>query len=93
MTLIWYITSSSKSYTTNHQDLLKIVDHLKTDGYLILLSPCFNYVFEITHYHTFFFSDKSLNILSQNLGLIMIETKEFKFDDGEFTIAKIFKKI
>lgn len=75
-----------------YEDLLKMVEHINKGGYLILISSCFEYVIEYTHYHTFFFSDKSLNILAEKLDLEFIDSKKIYFSDGEFTIIKVFKK-
>jgi len=75
-----------------YEDLLKIVECINKQGYLILISPCFEYTIEYTHYHTFFFSDKSLNILSKKLGLELIDSKKIFFQDNQFTIVKVFKK-
>ena len=72
-----------------------ILRHLDDNGRLILLSPCwsFAYCYEWTHYHTFFFSEKSLGILCKKLNIKQITSYKVKKMIGNATIyIKIFVK-
>jgi SAM-dependent methyltransferase len=72
-------------------EIYKIKSLVKTGGYIIFVTSCFEYVYENTHYHTFFFSDKSLDIICKKFNLSLILSKKITFDDGVFTIAKVFR--
>lgn len=77
-------------------DISVILEHLNQNGKLILLSPCwsFAYCYEWTHYHTFFFSEKSLDILCKKLNIIQEKTLKVPKMIGNATIfIKIFSKI
>jgi hypothetical protein len=73
-------------------DLNEIIGHLNDNGTIIFITQCFEYTIEFTHYHTFFFSDKALNIISKKLNLSFIYSNKFHFNDGQWTIVKAFKK-
>jgi hypothetical protein len=75
-----------------YKDLGEIVSLVKSGGHVLFITACFEYCIEFTHYHTFFFNDKSLEHLANKLGLIPIFSKKYTFVNGEFTIAKLFKK-
>jgi len=74
-------------------DLNKLINLLDTDGKLVMISPCWEYCYSCTHYHTFFFIGKSVKYLCDKLKIKEIYSKKFYFDDNEFTIVKIFEKI
>tara|TARA_Y100000389_G_scaffold199441_1_gene237833 strand:+ start:2033 stop:2797 length:765 start_codon:yes stop_codon:yes gene_type:complete len=77
------------------ENLTHILEHLNSDGKLILLSPCwsFAYCYEWTHYHTFFFSEKSLDILCKKLNIEQIASHKVNNMIGKATIyIKIFVK-
>ena len=57
-------------------DIQKILRHLNDDGYLIIMSDCFDeYQIEFTHYHLYFYTGNSFNILCDKLNLDIIESK------------------
>jgi hypothetical protein len=74
-------------------DLLKLLMLINKTGKLVLMSPCWEYSYAFTHYHTFFFIDKSLQYLCNMLGIKEIYSGKIKFDDGDSTIVKIFEKL
>jgi hypothetical protein len=74
------------------EDIRDMISHLNNGGYIVFITQCFEYTIEFTHYHTFFFNDKSLKIIAEKLGLTLIYSNKFYFSDGEWTIAKVFKK-
>ena len=73
------------------QDIQEIIKHLKPGGYLIFISPCFEYCYDFTHYHTFYFNDTSLAHIGNKLNLKMTFSKKFTFPDEQFTISKVFQ--
>jgi SAM-dependent methyltransferase len=74
-------------------DIKFILDHLNEDGKLVLISSCFEYAIEYTHYHTFFFIGKSLDILCEKVGMKLIESKKLQFTSNDFTYVKVFQKL
>ena len=57
-------------------DIQKILLHLNDNGYLIIMSDCFDeYKIEYTHYHLYFYTGESFNILCNKLNLDIIESK------------------
>lgn len=78
------------------QDIKYMLEHLNNNGKLILLSPCwsFAYCYEWTHYHTYFFSEKSLDILCEKLNIKQIASYKQENMIGNATIyIKLFVKI
>jgi SAM-dependent methyltransferase len=75
------------------EDLKEILDLVKSGGLAIFLSSCFEYCIEYTHYHTFFFGDKSLDIICKKLNLELIYTNKIVFSNNIFNIVKVFKKL
>lgn len=73
-------------------NMSEIVSLLNDNGYIIFITQCFEYCIEFTHYHTFFFSDKALNIIAAKLNLLFIYSNKINFADGEWTIVKVFKR-
>jgi hypothetical protein len=70
-------------------DIQNILDHLNDDGYLIMMSDCFDeYTVEYTHYHVYFYTGSSFNILCHRLNLYIIESKTV----GDCKI-KVLKKV
>ena len=66
----------------NHpvEEMRKISGYLKDDGQMSHATPCFEYLYEYTRFHLFFFLGKSSNILAEKAGLEVIEyikDKEF----------------
>lgn len=74
-------------------DLNKLINLLDTNGKLVMISPCWEYCYSLTHYHTFFFIGKSVKYLCDKLKIIEIYSKKIYFDNNEFTTVKIFEKI
>lgn len=57
-------------------DIQNILLHLNDNGYIIMMSDCFDeYKIEFTHYHLYFYTGDSLNILCDKLNLDIIESK------------------
>jgi hypothetical protein len=73
-------------------DLNEVLDHLASDGKLVMMSAAWEYCCEKTHYHTFFFINRSVKYLCDKLNIIEIYSKKIIFPDGQFTTCKIFKK-
>ncbi|MFA5759418.1 MAG: methyltransferase domain-containing protein [Clostridia bacterium] len=46
-----------------------MLKHLKNNGSMIHSTPCWDYVYEWTEYHLFFFVGKSISVLSDKVGL------------------------
>lgn len=68
-------------------DINDMLSYLKDNGILIISSPCWNYCYEFTHFHTFFFVNKSVNVLISKLNLVLLDNIE-----TNDTIIKIFKR-
>lgn len=74
------------------EDVKVLVDLLNDKGKLVLISPCWEYNYEFTHFHTFFFLGKSIQYLCEKLNIREVFSEKINFEDGEFTIIKIFEK-
>jgi 2-polyprenyl-3-methyl-5-hydroxy-6-metoxy-1,4-benzoquinol methylase len=71
------------------EDIKKILLHLNDNGYLIIMSDCFDeYKIEYTHYHLYFYTGNSFNILCDKLNLDIIDNKTV----GECKIKVLKKK-
>ena len=58
------------------EDIKKILNHLNCNGYLIFISDCIDeYMVEFTHFHTYYYTGNSFNILCNKLNLDIIESK------------------
>jgi len=68
-------------------DVNEMLNYLKHDGILVISSPCWNYCYEFTHFHTFFFVNRSVEILISKLNLLLLDNIE-----TNDTIIKIFKR-
>lgn len=75
-----------------YPDIQEMLDFLKPDGKLVLISPCFEYCIADTHYHTFFFREKALKILCETLNIELLDSEKIYFSDGDKTIVKVFTK-
>jgi 2-polyprenyl-3-methyl-5-hydroxy-6-metoxy-1,4-benzoquinol methylase len=69
-----------------------LLNCLEKNGCLIFISPCFEYCYEFTHFHTFFFIGRSIDELCKKLAIKMVYSTKITFKDGQFTSVKIFKK-
>lgn len=57
-------------------DIKNMLNHLNDNGYLIFTSDCIDeYKVEFTHFHTFYFLGRSLNVLAKKLNLNILELK------------------
>lgn len=57
-------------------DIKKILLNLNDNGYLIMMSDCFDeYKIEYTHYHLYFYTGNSFNVLCDKLNLDIIDSK------------------
>lgn len=74
------------------QDLEGILSHLKPGGLLILITECFDYRIEYTHYHTFFFIGRSISYLEKKLNIKLILDKRINVNYNQFTFIKVFQK-
>ena len=90
-------------YTNNYiehlidpiKDFDDILKHVKPGGKLIMASPCweFRYCYDISHHHTFFFSEKSLKVLEKKLNIKQISSIDFKIPPyRDIFHAKMFLK-
>ena len=71
------------------EDIKKILYHLNDNGYLIIMSDCFDeYKIEFTHYHVYFYTGNSFNILCNKLNLNIIDSKTV----GECKVKVLMKK-
>ena len=70
-----------------------LLNLLEKNGCLIFISSCFEYCYEFTHFHTFFFIGRSIDKLCEKLNMKLVYSTKINFHDGVFTIVKIFKKI
>lgn len=75
------------------EDLQILIDLLNNNGKLVLISPCWEYCIEFTHYHTFFFLGKSIQYLCEKLKIREVFSEKIFFEDGDSTIIKVFEKI
>lgn len=74
-------------------DIKYLLNLLDKNGCLIFITSCFDYCYEFTHFHTFFFIGRSIDKLCEKLDIKMVYSRKITFKDGEFTTVKIFKKI
>jgi len=58
----------------------RLRDLLTPGGRLVHATPCFSYSFEYSHYHVFFFTGRSPDVLSERAGMAIAEWVR----DGEF---------
>ena len=75
-----------------YEDLSKLIQLLNDGGKLVMISACWEYVYEYTHYHTFFFLGRSINYLCDKLNIKLVYDEKIMFNAKEFTIVKIFEK-
>ena len=77
------------------EDLRKMVKLIKPGGRWIVSTSCFEYAFEFTHYHTYFFvSEESIRQLEDKLGIKCIHTQKVTWPHvNEFSIVKVFEKL
>jgi SAM-dependent methyltransferase len=58
------------------EDIKKILNNLNSNGYLIFISDCIDeYMVEFTHFHTYYYTGNSFNVLCDKLNLDIIESK------------------
>ena len=74
------------------EDLKKLINLLTINGKLVMMSACWEYFYEVTHYHTYFFLGKSVQYLCNELNIKEIYSEKIIFEDGEFTTVKVFEK-
>ena len=73
-------------------DINDMKNCIKKNGYLVISSACWDYCYEYTHFHTFFFLGKSVNYLCEKLNIELMKTiKISELNDN--VIIKIFKKL
>lgn len=65
----------------------KLGDLLSQGGSIVHATPCYDYKYEFTHFHVFFFTGKSPEVLAENAGMQITN----RVRDGEF-IACTFQK-
>ena len=75
-----------------YEDLNKLLNLLNINGKLVLITSCWEYCYEITHYHTFFFLGRSIKYLCDKLNIKEIYSEKIIFEHDVFTIVKIFEK-
>jgi hypothetical protein len=74
------------------EDIAEMLQFVKPGGKLVLMSSDFEYCIPQTHYHTFFFSDKSLKIICEQLHMKMEHSERFMFPWEGINILKVFRK-
>lgn len=74
-------------------DIKYLLNLLEKNGCLIFITSCFEYCYEFSHFHTFFFVGRSIDKLCEKLLIKMVYSTKIIFKNGEFSIVKIFKKI
>lgn len=74
-------------------DIKYLLNLLEKNGCLIFITSCFEYCYEFTHFHTFFFIGRSIDKLCEKLEMKMVYSTKIIFKDNQFTTVKIFKKI
>ena len=73
------------------EQMYEMLNYVQDNGYLIIMSDAFDeFMLDMTHYHTFFFTGKSFEVLCEKLNLKIINS--FKFEDDK-TKIKILQKI
>jgi hypothetical protein len=53
-------------------ELIKMSSHLKEGGVMVHKTPCWNYVYEWTEYHLFFFVGRSVDVMAKQAGLVAV---------------------
>lgn len=76
-----------------YEDLSLLKTHLNPNGKLIFMTSCFEYSYEFTHYHTFFFIGKSLDILASQLDMKIEFKHKYTFPNNIFSIIVILSPI
>lgn len=66
----------------------KLSDMLTEGGRLVHATPCFDYRYDFTHYHVFFFTGRSTEVLAEKSGMHIVDWVR----DGEY-IACTFQKV
>lgn len=71
-----YANNFIEHITNPIEDINQILIHLNDDGHLIIMSDCLDeYINEFTHFHVYFYTGNSFNILCDKLNLNIIESK------------------
>lgn len=71
-----YANNFIEHITNPIKDIENILLHLTDNGFLIFMSDCIDeYIIEYTHYHLYFYTGNSFNILCKKLNLNIIESK------------------
>ncbi|PVZ87149.1 methyltransferase [Serratia sp. S1B] len=66
---------------------IKLKNLLVEDGRIVHATACFDYLYDFTHYHVYFFTGRSTEVLAKKTGMSIIDWVR----DGEY-IACILKK-
>jgi hypothetical protein len=74
-----------------YRDISEMISLIKKNGLLILSSSCWEYRYECTHYHTFFFVGRSVDYLCKQLNIELIDSINYDYN-GDKVIIKIFRK-
>lgn len=75
---IIYSCSFIEHMITPMQTITEMLSLIKKNGYLIFISDGFDYNIPYTHYHTFFFNQKSLKYIATTLSLELTHYIDFK---------------
>ena len=71
-----YANNFIEHVTKPIEDIKHLLLHLNDDGFLIFMSDCIDeYIIEHTHYHLYFYTGESFNILCKKLNLNIIDNK------------------
>jgi len=84
-----YTNNFIEHVTNPIEDIKNIMLYLNDNGYLIIMADCFDeYMVEYTHFHLYFYTGVSFNILCDKLNLDIIDSKTV----GPFKIKVLKKK-
>ena len=76
-----------------YRDLLQVLRWVKPEGLVLFTSQCWKFEITHTHYHTFYFLGRSIHLLEQRLGMVLLRRELIKFSDGTWTIGMLFQKM
>ena len=66
----------------------RLSDLLTGDGSIVHATPCFDYRYDFTHYHVYFFTGRSAEVLAEKAGMYIADWVR----DGEFIACTLKKR-
>jgi methyltransferase family protein len=67
----------------------RLSDLLTDDGRIVHATPCFDYRYDFTHYHVYFFTGRSTYVLAENAGMRIVDWVR----DGEYIACTLQKAV